>query len=174
MKRPCIAASIASLLFAGCANTEHSDLKQFVAQSEEGLRGRVESLPLVAAQEEMTYAASERPDPFSPSSARANPALRVAASDWRPPEPREMLEAYPLDALKMVGTMERKGRRWALIKTPDSTVHRVTVGNRIGQNFGAIAMVADTGVTLQEHVEDGSGWSERTARLQLQDDEQHN
>jgi type IV pilus assembly protein PilP len=173
MKRSYIAASIVSLLFAGCANTEHSDLKEFVAQSEQGLRGRVEALPLVASQEAMTYSAAELPDPFRPSSAKPSLALRTAG-DWRPPEPREMLEAYPLDALKMVGTMERKGTRWALIKTPDSTVHRVTVGNRIGQNFGAIAMVADTGVTLQEHVEDGSGWSERTASLQLQDESQRN
>jgi len=174
MKRPRIEAAIVSLLIAGCASTEHSDLKQFVAQAEEGLRGRVESLPPATLQDPMLYAASALPDPFSPPSARPSAAVRASAGNWRVPVDHEALEAYPLDALKMVGTMERGGRRWALVKTPDSTVHRVTVGNRLGENFGAIAMVTDSGVTLQEHIEDASGWSQRTVSLPLQDDEPRN
>ena len=83
---------------------------------------------------------------------------------------KEPLEAYPLDALHMVGSMQRDGKRWALIKSPDNTVHRVARGNRIGQNFGAVALVTESSITLSEHVQDGSGlWIERTASLQLQE-----
>jgi type IV pilus assembly protein PilP len=71
----------------------------------------------------------------------------------------------------MVGTMQRDGRRWALIQAPDKSVHRVTKGNRLGENFGAIAEVTETFVTLDERVEDGSGlWTQRVARLNLLED----
>ena len=50
-------------------------------------------------------------------------------------------------------------------------MHRVTKGNRLGENFGAIAEVTDTLVKLSEHVDDGSGlWTERGASLNLIED----
>ena len=98
------------------------------------------------------------------------PEVRSNGVAWTPPGQRESLEAYPLDALHMVGSMQRDGKRWALIKSPDNTVHRVARGNRIGQNFGAVALVTESSITLSEHVQDGSGlWVERTASLQLQE-----
>ena len=171
MYRSHFAFVIATLLLAACASGEHGDLEHFVARSGEGLRGRVEPVPAIASPQPMTYAATELPDPFSPPRAKPVSATRTADSAWHPPEQREALESYPLDALKMVGTMERHGRRWALISTPDNTVHRVTVGNRLGQNFGVIATVSEAAVGLREHVEDAGGWSERSANLLLHDAE---
>jgi type IV pilus assembly protein PilP len=160
----------AALLLAGCASNEHSDLKQFVAQSEHGLRGRVEALSLPSAPQTLAYEALDVPDPFSATRTRM-PSVRTPGVEWTPPTRRETLESYPLDALRMVGTMQRDGRRWALIQAPDKSVHRVTKGNRLGENFGAIAEVTDTFVKLNEHVEDGSGlWTERVASLNLIED----
>ena len=70
----------------------------------------------------------------------------------------------------MVGTLEQAGKRWALVKAPDNNVYRISRGNRIGQNFGAVGLVTETAVTLSEHVQDGGGsWVERTTSLALQE-----
>jgi len=82
--------------------------------------------------------------------------------------PREPLEEYPLDSLRMVGILELKGTRWALIKTPDETIHRVRVGNYMGQNHGRITRITETQVDLIEIVPDGlGGWMERKAQVAL-------
>jgi type IV pilus assembly protein PilP len=70
----------------------------------------------------------------------------------------------------MVGTLQRNGQRWALIQTPDKSVFRVTQGNHMGENFGAIAEITETFVRLNEHVEEGTQWTERVASLNLVDD----
>ena len=171
MRRSHLAIVSATLLLAACASGEHGDLKQFVARSGEGLRGRVDPVPAIASPEPMAYAAAELPDPFTPPRAKPVAATHSTDSAWQPPEHREALESYPLDALKLVGTIERHGRRWALIATPDNTVHRVTVGNRLGENFGVIATVSEAAVGVQEHVEGANGWSERSANLLLHDAE---
>ena len=160
----------AALLLAGCASNEHNDLKDFVAQSDQGPHARVEALPLPSVPQTLAYEAHDEPDPFSPTRSRAPVDPRKLAVQWVPPATREALEGYPLAALRMVGTMQRNGHRWALIQTPDKSVYRVTKGNRLGENFGAIAEIADTFVKLNEHVEDGGRWTERVANLNLVED----
>jgi type IV pilus assembly protein PilP len=86
---------------------------------------------------------------------------------------KEPLEAYPLESLKMVGTLERGKQRWALIKTPDGNLYRVRQANYMGQNFGVIAMITDSSITLKELIQDTTGsWSERTSNLQLLEEEE--
>jgi type IV pilus assembly protein PilP len=157
----------AALLLAGCASSEHNDLNDFVSRSEQGLGGRVEALTLPSAPQTLVYDAFDEPDPFSAARTRAPAVQAKLAVQWVPPATREALESYPLAALRMVGTMQRNGQRWALIQTPDKSVYRVAKGNRLGENFGAIAEIADTFVRLHEHVEDGGQWTERVASLNL-------
>jgi type IV pilus assembly protein PilP len=82
---------------------------------------------------------------------------------------REPLESYPLDTLKMVGTLEKPGLVFALLQA-DKVVFQAKVGNYVGQNFGMITKITDTGVELKEIVQDASGdWVERQAKLELQE-----
>jgi type IV pilus assembly protein PilP len=94
-----------TLLLAACSGAEFSDLKEFVEQSGQGLRGHVDPLPQVKAYEPMTYNAFELPDPFKP---RKIEPERGAGGGPSPDLNRrkEPLEAYPLESLKMVGTLE--------------------------------------------------------------------
>ena len=169
MLRLKIGIASAALLLTACAGNDHRDLEQFVAESGEDLRGRVAPVAQVKAPETIVYQAFDQPDPFKPERMQPREA-RVKGSDWSPPQRREALESWPLDALHMVGTLERDGRRWALVKAPDNNVYRIARGNRIGQNFGAVALVTETAITLSEHVQDGGGsWIERTTSLALQE-----
>ena len=155
-------------LLAGCSGGEFQDLKSFVEQSEQGMRGRVEPLPQVQVYEPMAYEAFELPDPFAPR--KIDPEKTASAGGLAPDinRSKEPLEAYPLESLSMVGTLERGRQRWALVKTPENTLYRVRNGNYMGQNFGVVAMITDTSVTLKELIQDTNGsWSERTSALQL-------
>ncbi len=82
---------------------------------------------------------------------------------------REPLESFPLDTLKMVGTLQKPGVTYALLQA-DKTVFQAKVGNYVGQNFGLITKISDTDVELKEIVQDASGdWIERPAKLELQE-----
>ncbi len=173
MMRARLAAVCGALLLAACGGGEFSDLKEFVDKSGEGLRGRVDPLPQVIAYEPMGYDAFELPDPFQPR--KIEPEKTGIGGGPAPDLNRrkEALEAYPLESLKMVGTLEKSRLRWALIKTPDNNLYRVKNGNYLGQNFGVVAMITETTVTLTELIQDTNGsWSERTSTLQLLDEEE--
>jgi len=168
--RGCLA--LIGLVLAACGGGEFSDLKEFVDQSGQGLRGRVEPLPQVKAYEPISYNAFDLPDPFKP---RKIEPEKGGGSGPAPDTNRrkEPLEAYPLESLKMVGTLERANQRWALIKTPDGNLYRVRRSNYMGQNFGVIAMISESSITLKELIQDTTGsWSERTSNLQLLEDEE--
>jgi type IV pilus assembly protein PilP len=164
---------LTTVALAACGGGEFSDLKEFVDQSGQGLRGRVDPLPQVKAYEPMSYNAFDLPDPFKPR--KIEPEKGGGGSGPSPDLNRrkEPLEAYPLESLKMVGTLERASQRWALIKTPDGNLYRVRRGNYMGQNFGVIAMISEASINLKELIQDTTGsWSERASNLQLLEEEE--
>jgi hypothetical protein len=79
---------------------------------------------------------------------------------------REPLEEFPLDSLRLVGTLSLRGQQFALIKDPTAVVHRVTLGNYLGQNYGKITTIAESEIALREIVPDGfGGFIERPATV---------
>jgi type IV pilus assembly protein PilP len=158
-----------TLALSGCGGGEFQDIKDFIKESEKGLKGRVEPLPEVKPYEPFTYNAFDLPDPFKP---RKIEPLKVGSGKLRPDLNRrkEALEAYPLENLRMVGTLQQKNINYALIKTPDNNLYRVKSGNYMGQNFGLITNVTEANVKLKELIEDSTGdWSERESSLELLD-----
>ena len=80
---------------------------------------------------------------------------------------KEPLEAYPLEQLKMVGTLSQAGVTYALVRA-EKTLYRVKKGNYLGQNFGLITEITDAEVKLKEIVQDTAGdWTERQSVLPL-------
>ena len=67
---------------------------------------------------------------------------------------KEELEAYSLDTLRMVGTLTNAKGLWGLIKAKDGTIHRVQVGNHMGQNYGKIIRILEDKIELMEIVPD--------------------
>jgi type IV pilus assembly protein PilP len=82
---------------------------------------------------------------------------------------KDPLEAYPLDNLAMVGSVQRKGEIFALIKV-DALLYQVRSGEYMGQNYGKVLKITETEVELREIVQDATGeWIERQSNLQLQE-----
>jgi type IV pilus assembly protein PilP len=165
-------AIIAIVLFlAACGGDEHQDLKAELKNLTKDLRGRIAPLPVVKAYEPVPYQAFDIPDPFGPAKielatggAAKNKSGANAPDTRRPKEP---LEAYPLESLKMVGTLSQKNVNYALVRA-DNSLYRVKAGNYMGQDFGIITEITDAQINLKELVQDASGdWTERKVALQL-------
>jgi type IV pilus assembly protein PilP len=81
---------------------------------------------------------------------------------------REFLEQFPLDTLRMVGTLELQGRKYGLVQGKDGLVHRVLPGQYLGQSDGRITSVTASKIALIQIVPDGvGGYIERPAALAL-------
>lgn len=158
------------LALAGCGE-QHSDLKQFVKEADKLPRGRIPPLPEVKPYEPFAYDAYDLIDPFKPR--KITPPKAAAGAGGIQPDfnrRKEPLEAYPLENLKMVGTLQQQKVTHALVKTPDNNLFRVRAGNYMGQNFGRITGVTETTITLKEIVQDSGGnWEEKEQALQLLD-----
>jgi type IV pilus assembly protein PilP len=164
MKR--IAASAALLVLAGCGG-EMDELKTFVRESEKGLPRRIEPLPPVKPFEPFTYEGFDLPDPFKPRklSDRKDGGGGGIAPDLN--RRKEPLEAFPLEQLKMVGTLSQGNDTYALVRA-EKTLYRVKKGNYMGQNFGLITDVTENEIKLKEIVQDSAGdWAERQSVLPL-------
>jgi len=165
--------ALAVVLLAGCEGGEHSDLRAELDRLTRDLPRRVDPLPQVKPYEPVAYAGFDLADPFGPKkielatkSAPSGSGGSLAPDLNRPKEP---LEAYPLESLKMVGTLFRQKRSFALVKA-DSGLYRVSVGNYMGQNFGVITKITDSEITLRELIQDSAGdWAERESALLLQE-----
>jgi type IV pilus assembly protein PilP len=170
MKRAAIIC-LAALLGA-CAGEEQQELKAELSAMSKDFRGRVDPLPVVKPYEPVPYNAFDLPDPFGPAKiVLATKGEKSAQGALQPDldRPKEPLEAYPLESLRMVGTLEKQKQIFAVIKA-DAGLYRVRPGNYLGQNFGVITKISDGEITLRELVQDAGGdWSERTSTLMLQE-----
>ena len=94
-----------------------------------------------------------------------------AISAIKPDEsrPKEFLEQFTFDSIRMVGNLERGKANWTLVMDPAGGVHRVTLGNYLGRSHGKIVEMTDTYVAVVEIVSDGTqdGWVERPRTIKL-------
>jgi type IV pilus assembly protein PilP len=157
----------------GCSSEEHSDLRQFVKEADKLPHGRIPPLPDVKPYEPFTYSAFDLQDPFKPR--KIEPPKGATGGSLAPDlnRRREPLEAYPLESLRMVGTLEQNKQMHALVRAPDNSLFRVRHGNYVGQNFGRIVGIAESSVKLKEIVQDSGGnWEEKDQALLLQEEQE--
>ena len=169
ISRLLVLAGIAAGL-AGCGN----DMAQLDAAINEVLArpgGRIEPLPEIKPYETFTYVADREGlrSPFVPDTPQASAG---SGSTIRPnaDRSREYLEQFPLDSLRMVGTLELGEVNYGLVQTSDGLIHRVVPGNYVGQNDGRIDTISESEIKLVEIISDGiGGYVERQAAIGLAD-----
>jgi type IV pilus assembly protein PilP len=165
-----VAISLLALVLSGCTGSDGlEDLREFVKNAHADRKPKIEPLPEIKPHETFPYAAMHLADPFAQVNLRP-PSSVSGGSGPRPDMNRrkEPLEDFPLDALKMVGTLSRGKQSWAVIQAPDGSVHRLQVGDHAGQNFGKVLKITEEKVALVELVQSASGeWVEREASLAI-------
>ncbi|MEI6459305.1 MAG: pilus assembly protein PilP [Pseudomonadota bacterium] len=162
--RLAVAIALVSVL-AGCSGGT-AELKKELDERRKRQGSYIEPLPQIKTYESFQYDPAGLRSPFQPS-------VSVAASGSAGPRPdshrsREFLENYPLDSLKLVGTLRQGGRTYGLIQTKDGLVHRILPGNHVGQNEGRVTAITDARINVVELVSDGAGgYVERPASILL-------
>ncbi|MEO7392845.1 MAG: pilus assembly protein PilP [Ramlibacter sp.] len=165
-----------ALMLAGCGSSGQEELQGWMSQQRAQTKPKIQPIPEPKKFTPQIYTQQAATDPFSnqkltqalkrESSQSTSNAALVAPELARRKEP---LESFPLDAMKMVGSMSKAGKPVALVRV-DNLLYQVSPGNYLGQNFGKIMKVGEAELVLREIVQDAAGeWIERTATLQLQE-----
>lgn len=154
----------------GCADSDLAELERELAALR-AIPGELTLAPLpsLPVSRSVDYRFADRRSPFQ-ARLPASRALPEGDADLAPDasRPRELLEAYGLDQLDLVGTLTVAGQPSALIRAPDGIVHRLRVGDRLGTDFGRIVGITAAAVRLVEIVPTGrGGWIERSTVLSL-------
>lgn len=166
--------SLIAMLFVlvGCAGgNEFADIREFMAEVEKKPRGQIPPLPEFAPYQPFTYGAANLRSPFNPpiivppktEEQRRNIGVK-------PPQNhvKQFLERFNISDLSMVGTLNQNNQTWALIQDNTGGVHRVTVGDYMGTQWGQIESIEDTRIDIVEIVGDGAGgWLRRPRTLEL-------
>lgn len=164
-------ALILAALLAGCGDSDVQEVRQWMKEVDATTQPAVKPLAEPKTFVPFAYAALEQPDPFNPNKLLTELAKARPGSGEQPDMGRrkEFLEGFPLDTMKMVGTLQKGGVVYGLLQI-DRTLYQVRTGQHLGQNFGRITAVSEDAVTIRELVQDAAGdWVERTSKLELQD-----
>jgi len=165
-------ALLLPLLLVGCSSGDQfADLRAFMAEVESRPRGQIAGLPEFEPYQPFTYGAANRRSPFEPPVV-APPKTEEQRRNIgvKPPQNhvKQYLERFNLAALSMVGTLQQDNQTWALIQDNTGGVHRVTVGDFMGTQWGQIESIDEARIDITEIVSDGSsGWLRRPRTLEL-------
>ena len=153
---------------SGCAS-DTKEIEEWVAEVKARPAPPLDPLPVMKQFESFEYSAEGLRDPFAVPTPD-----RDSGSGLRPDPNRrkEVLEAFPVDGLNMVGTIGTGGNLVGLVLAPDKVTYRVRPGNYLGQSDGRITAVYEDRIEMVEKVPDGAGgWQERQAKIALEDND---
>lgn len=158
----------ASLAIGGCSR-DTDDLDSYIDEIHDRPARALEPVPEPEPARSHRYPDLDIRNPFAPLSFAEPDDDGDDVADGPTPDrdrPTEPLEEFALDSMRMTGILEQDGSRWALIRDPSGTVHRVQEGNYLGENHGEIKRITEQRVDILELVpaQDG-GWREREASL---------
>jgi len=160
-----------AFMVSGCSNSHKmAQIKDYVKKVKSQSIRDIEPLPIVKPYETYTYHDENLRSPFTPPLPETATRKVITDNGIHPDINRhkEPLEAYPLDSLRMVGTLQQDSKIWAIIVDPKGTVHRITKGNYVGQNDGRVDNITENKVNVTEIVSDPSGgWRERKGEMAL-------
>ena len=163
-------------MLTGCGPSGEDELRMWMADQRANTKPSV--TPLIEPKKFVPepYAQDGAIEPFNQvrltqalrrdSTQVASNAALIAPEMARRKDP---LEAFPLDSMAMVGSLNKEGTPTALLRV-DNLIYQVKVGNYLGQNYGKITKITENSIQLREIAQDATGdWIERTASLDLQE-----
>jgi len=163
---------VMALLAGGCSD-DFSDLNRYISEVKAKPKEPIKPLPEIKVIEPFLFKPEGLRDPFRPleQPEQAEGVDVSTGSGIKPDTTRrkEELEEFPLDGLRMVGTIDMKSSLWGLVKASNGTIYRVKVGNYMGKNYGKIIRIVSDKIELMEIVPDNKPgtWREQPASMAL-------
>jgi type IV pilus assembly protein PilP len=154
---------IVSILLVSCSG-DNSDLVKYINDTKARKPKAIEPIPKFSPLPFFKFPdATGRRNPFKPIDHKKR------NEDFSPDQNRkkEPLEAYPLDSLKFVGTLNEGYKIWGLIKLPDGQVSRVKVGEYMGQNYGRVLNINVNFIKLEETTKNSGAWEKHVTTINL-------
>lgn len=159
-----------SLLLSGCG-ASIDDLVAYTEQVKANTQVSIEPYPEFKQFESVNYLAMDVRSPFMRAVGESDLVQIETTPNCAQPDrsrAKENLERFGLDALLMGGVMTINGKRFALIKANDGSLHRVTKGNYVGLFHGKVTQINDREVKIQEMLPDGAGcWQSKIATISM-------
>lgn len=165
--------ALVAISLAGCSN-DHTELREWMKSVRANAKPVQQRITELRRFEPFRYDNEGQVDPFSIARLGGAAAAGSNAAPHGGLKPdltrrREVLESYPLDAIRMVGHLANRHGEYALLQA-DRLVYQARAGNYAGQNYGLITNISETGIELKELVQDAVGdWVERKTTLQIED-----
>ncbi|WP_082565078.1 pilus assembly protein PilP [Acidovorax sp. Root568] len=165
-----------SFVLAGCGPSGEDELRVWMAEQRASTKPSVQPLTEPKKFIPEPYTQEGETEPFNQlkltqalkrdSNQVASNAALIAPEMARRKEP---LEAFPLDSMAMVGSLNKAGAPTALLKV-DNLIYQIKVGSYLGQNYGKVIRITENSIQLREIAQDATGdWIERSASLDLQE-----
>ena len=160
---------------AGCASHDLDDLNAFMTEVRKRPPGSIEPIPEMKPVESFVFIPGGRRDPFKAAAEEEEVAVDTGLPEnCRLPDrnrPKEDLEHFPLDALRMVGVyqpLEGEIGVWGLVTNNDGTLYRIKAGNRMGKNYGEVVGILEDKIELREMMANAKGcYEEKEASIRL-------
>lgn len=172
MRKLCIVLAVSVL--AACGN-DVSDLQAFTEQVKNTTQPSIEPIPQVEKFESFEYSVSGMRSPFvEPEPELVQDKLGQSLDCLQPNfrRAKEPLEKFPLDNIRMRGTMGGKDKIYALASASNGSLYRIGVGNYLGLFHGRVVKITPDYIHIEEMVPDGTGcWDTRKAEITILDAE---
>lgn len=164
---------LAAVLLAGCEQ-QMNDLDAFIIQVESAPPSAIEPYPAFSTQPAFKYKASNLRSPFQRShNSRQTVRLAQMPNCQQPDVERAKmtLENYGIDALSIQGFFTTSQRTFAIIAANDGTLHKITVGDRLGLFHGRVTSITPDTLYYTELIPDGTGcWKQKQSKLTVNKD----
>lgn len=166
---------LCAVVLSGCLSSDSDDLTQWMAEQRSAAKPKVEPISEPKIFVPTEYKSASSISPFSEekltnvlkAERAAAPASSLIAAELN--RRKEPLEEQPLDAMTMVGLLDKAGQKVALVRV-NNLLYQVRRGNHLGLNYGRITAISESQITLREVVQDAAGeWIERSTTLALQE-----
>ena len=122
----------------------------------------VSLMPLISAAEK-----PQRVNPFVPVSMIASIDPSLAPESGRVKSP---LEYFPVSDLQFVGVLSGADQAWGLIQDTKGQVHRVAVGDYVGEHDGQVQQIDANEIVLEELIPKAGGYVKQRFVMEMKEE----
>jgi type IV pilus assembly protein PilP len=160
------------IALAACKELPQEDINNWISANQKNITSRKISLEEQEIAQVFVYQANDRIDPFDIKKIALLSTDHPSAGSNISPDvqrTRETLEQYPIDSLRMVGTLRKTGKIIALIQV-EKVIYQVYVGSYLGQDMGRVIKISEDAMQVEETTQDAGGeWRKRLVEIKMKE-----